>query len=47
VESHIFILKTHKNSGTKVKQRTQEIELDLIVVFQLLKAQVKAKKPHG
>jgi hypothetical protein len=32
MESLIFILKTYKNSGTMVKQRTQEIELDLNVL---------------
>jgi hypothetical protein len=29
-----------------VEQRAWDIVLDLIVVFQLLKTQVKAKKPH-
>jgi hypothetical protein len=30
-----------------VEKRTWDIVLDLIVLFQLLKTQVKAEKPHG
>jgi hypothetical protein len=45
-ESLSFILKTYKNSETMVEQRIWDIVLDHSV-FQLLKTQVKAKKPHG
>jgi hypothetical protein len=48
MKSLIFILKTYKNSRIMVKQRTREIELDFDrSAFQLLKTQVKAKKPYG
>ena len=45
MEALSFILKTYKNSRIMVEQRTWDIVVDLIVVFQLLKTQVKAKKP--
>ena len=46
MEALSFILKTYKNSGTMMEQRTLDIVLDFHFVFQLLKTQVKAKKPH-